>query len=142
LTLAQVSLLLGEIDKAKQQTTQAMEESRRYDQSWLLACTQRLMGDILSEQGQLEQAEQQYEQAIQEFRARGMRLDYARTLQKYGIALLRRSTLEGTNYQEGLSYLHEARQHFIECQAVLDLQVADHKLVSYDEKQPAKKIPT
>jgi hypothetical protein len=54
-------------------------------------------------------------------------------LQKYGMALLQRSTQEMTNYQEGLSYLYEARQHFIECQAVFDLQVAERLLAAYGE---------
>jgi tetratricopeptide (TPR) repeat protein len=133
LALAKVALLLGEIDEAQQQATQAMNEAQRYEQTWLLACAQRIMGDILSAKVQLEQAEQQYEQALKAFRACGMRLEYARTLQKYGMALLQRSTLEKTNYQEGLSYLHEARQHFIECQAVFDLQVAERILAAYGE---------
>ena len=141
LALAQVSLLQGEVETAQQQAFQAMEESIRYEQDWLLTCAQRLIGDILSAKGQLEQAEQQYQQALQQFRADGMRLEYARTLHKYGIWLLERSTPEETNYQEGLSNLREAREHFIVCEAALDLQAAERLLVAYDETSTQKKLP-
>lgn len=140
LALAQASLLLREIDIAQQQAIQAMEEARRYDQTWLLACAQRLMGDILSAKDQVEQADLQYEQALQKYRACSMRLEYARTLQRYGIMFLQRSTPEETKYQEGVSYLQKAREHFIVCQATIDIQMVEHILLAYCETSTQKKI--
>src|SRR5207245_2118163 len=48
LALARASFLLGEMDTAQQQAVQTMEEARRLEQTWLLACARRLMGEILS----------------------------------------------------------------------------------------------
>jgi tetratricopeptide (TPR) repeat protein len=62
LALAKVAFLLGEIDEARQQALQVMREAQRYEQIWLLACAQRLMGDIQLVKGQLGEADQQYEQ--------------------------------------------------------------------------------
>ena len=47
LALAQVSLLSGELETARQQATQAMEEARRYELAALLAHCQRLLGEVL-----------------------------------------------------------------------------------------------
>ncbi|HEX9132274.1 MAG TPA: hypothetical protein VF844_08270, partial [Ktedonobacteraceae bacterium] len=131
LALAQVSLLLGEIDTAQQQTGQVMEESRRYDQTWLLAGAQRLMGSILKAAGQQEQAIEYYEHAKEKFHSCGMRLEWARTLQSYGVALLEQSDIGDSNYEQGLKYLQDARQVFNECNAKLDLQAVEHMLKKY-----------
>jgi hypothetical protein len=44
-----------------------------------------------------------------------MRLEHARTLQCYGMALLQQKTLEEASYQQGVGYLHQARLVFTEC---------------------------
>ena len=131
LTLAQVSLLLGEIDTAQQQAMQAMEESRRLDQTWLLACAQRLVGEILSVQGKQEQGNEYFEQALETFHKCGMRLEWARTLQSHGVALLERHSKDDGSFHQGVKYLQEARKAFGECNAVLDHQVVERMLSRY-----------
>ena len=60
LALARVAFLMGEVDGARQQALQVMEQAQRYEQTWLLACAQRLMGSILSALGQQEQANEYF----------------------------------------------------------------------------------
>src|SRR5260370_31504431 len=50
-----------------------------------------------------------------------MRLEWARTLQGYGEALLGEHSKDDGSYRQGLKYLEEAREVFRECNAVLDL---------------------
>ncbi|HEX6109581.1 MAG TPA: tetratricopeptide repeat protein, partial [Ktedonobacteraceae bacterium] len=88
LALAKVALLLGEIDEAQQQATRAINEAQRYEQTWLFACSQQLIGTILAVQGQYEQAETYFMQSLEAFNNCGMRLQWARTLQSFGLALL------------------------------------------------------
>ncbi len=108
-----------------------MEEARRYDQTWLLACAQRLMGSILSIQGQHEQASKQFRQSMETLQDCGMRLERARTLRSYGEALLQHAHADENGYAEGLRYAKDARQAFEECNAVLDLQSVDRLLSTY-----------
>jgi tetratricopeptide (TPR) repeat protein len=122
LALAHISLVEGKPAMAQQQAMQTLEEANRYESVRLLACTQRLLGNILATQGQSIEAEQHFQQAIQLFSKSGMRLEYARTLQSYGLTLLQ------ANPQEALRNLHEAQQLYRECQATLDLQAIDHIL--------------
>jgi DNA-binding SARP family transcriptional activator len=131
LALAQVSFLQGEIDTAQQQTILVMEESRRFDQTWLMACAQRLMGIILMAIGQQEQAVESFVQAIEKFHSCGMRLEWARTLQSYGMVLLEQHSAGESSYEQGLKYLHDASQAFRECNAILDLQVVERILGRY-----------
>ena len=125
LALAQVSLFLGEIDIAQQQTTHTLEEAHRYDQTWLLASALHLMGSILTAAGQQEQAVEYFEHAMEKFQSSGMRLEWARTLQSYAVALLEQHTAGNRNYEQGLKYLQDARLAFHECNAILDLQVIE-----------------
>jgi DNA-binding SARP family transcriptional activator len=131
LALAQVSLLQGKIDTAQHQTILAMEESRHYKQTWLMASAQRLIGSILTEVGQQERAVEYFEQAIETFHSCGMRLEWARTLQSYGVALLEQHSTGGSSYEQGLKYLRDASQAFRECNAILDLQVIERMLARY-----------
>ena len=131
LALAQVSLLLGENEIAQRQAIQAMEDARRYEQTWLLACAQRLMGSILTTMGQQEQADKYFEQALETFHSCGMRLEWARTLQSYGVVLLEQHSTGESSYEQGLKYLRNANQAFRECNAILDLQVIERILGRY-----------
>lgn len=144
LAQAQMSLLLGELETAQQQVMHAMEEARRYELSWLLARSQRLLGDILTAQGQQEEeaAEVHFKQALETFAACGMRLEWARTLYSYGAALLQRDATRATDYQQGLAHLQEARQVFEQCNAALDLHRAQRVLSVYTSRPPraAQKI--
>ncbi len=131
LALAQVSLLRGELEQAQQQAIHALQEAQRYELMWLLAHTQGLLGSILAAQGNYEQADGYFQQALQISRESGMRLEYARALQNYGGALLRRKHID----QQGLLSLQEARQVFVECHATFDLQAVE-RLLSTHTSQP------
>jgi hypothetical protein len=127
MALAQVSLVRGELEKAQQQAMHALQEAHRYELTWLLARSQRLLGSILAAQDNDEQADEYFQLALQFFRESGMRLEYARTSQSYGGALLRRKNSD----QQGLLSLHEARQVFRECRATLDLQAVERLLSAH-----------
>ncbi|HXX78954.1 MAG TPA: tetratricopeptide repeat protein, partial [Ktedonobacteraceae bacterium] len=131
LALARVAYLMGEIDGARQQALQVMEEAQRYEQIWLLACSQRLMGSIISAQGRQEQAYTCFEQALETFDHCGMRLEWARTLQSYGSTLLEQHSEIESSYAQGLKYLQDASQTFRECNAILDLQLVERTLGRY-----------
>ena len=131
LTQAMVFFLMGGIDEAQQKAIQVMHQAQQHEQIWLLAGAQRLMGSILSALAQPEQANEYFGQALELFDKRGMRLEWARTLQSYGIALLERYFPGDSGYVQGLKYLQDAGQTFRECNANLDLQMIEHMLSSY-----------
>jgi tetratricopeptide (TPR) repeat protein len=130
LALAQADLLLGAVETAQQLALQTLEEAHRYELTWLIARAQRILGSIQAAQGQRDQADIYFEQAIQVFHDSGMRLEWARALQRYGLVLLQRDGAGVASYQQGLSYLQEARQAFHQCNAVLDLQAVERVLNS------------
>jgi DNA-binding SARP family transcriptional activator/predicted negative regulator of RcsB-dependent stress response len=134
LALSKVAFLLGEIDEARQQALQVMREAQRYEQTWLLACAQRLMGTILAALSQQDQASKYFEQALETFDQSGMRLEWARSLQSYGTALLAQRSTGESGYTQGLKYLQEASQVFRECNANLDLQVVERLLSSHKSR--------
>ncbi len=131
LGLAKVALLLGEIDEAQQQAVQTIDEAQRYEQTWLLASAQRLMGSILTTMDQQQQADKYFEQALETFHSCGMRLEWARTLQSYGVVLLEQHSTGESSHEQGLKYLRNANQVFRECNAILDLQVVERILGRY-----------
>jgi len=132
LALAQVLLLCGELDTAEQLAISTMEEARQSDLIWGYLCAQRLLGSILATQGQLAQAEHHFAEALQIFRTHGMRLETARTLYNYGMALLQaKGAVKALHYQQGLGYLHEAQQIFRECHAALDLHSVERVLTTH-----------
>ncbi len=138
LALAQASFLLGEIDTAQQLAMQGMEEARRLEQTWLLACARRLVGEMLAAQGQREEAGTYFEQALETAQQCNMRLERARTLRSYGLALLRANASEN-GYTQGLRCLQEARQAFEKCHAALDLAQIDSMLSVYSTTAPSSK---
>jgi DNA-binding SARP family transcriptional activator/Tfp pilus assembly protein PilF len=138
LALAMVAFLLDEIDEAHQQAIQVVDQAQRYEQVWLMASAQRLMGSILVAQGEQEQANEYFQRALEMFDHSGMRLEWARTLQSYGMALLERHSSVESSYMQGLKYLQEASQTFRECNATLDLQFVERQLDS--NRPPAIKI--
>jgi len=136
LVLAQVYLLLGELEVARQQAIQAIEEAQRYELIWLLARSQRLLGDILVALGQQEQAVEYFEQAIETFHKCGMRLEWARALQSYGVSLLEQHSTGDASYEQGLKYLQDARQAFHDCNAALDLKMVERILSVHTSPTP------
>ena len=131
LELAQASFLLGEIDAAQQQTYRALEEAKRYEQTWLLACIQRLLGTILAVQHQHKEANKLFTQSLEILQERGMRLEYARTLYSFGEATLRNVHSNNEDCEQAIVHLQEARQVFDECGAALDLKLAELILTEY-----------
>jgi tetratricopeptide (TPR) repeat protein len=128
--LAQVYLLQGNLDLAQQLALTALEEARQNEAIHLIGRSQRLLGEVQASRGQAQEAEQSFEQAIQVFKQHGLRLERARTLQRYGASLLEHnwqtsldqgrdvSSFTGASSdQRGRDYLREARSLFETCQA-------------------------
>ena len=86
---------------------------------------------MLSAQGQREEARPYFGQALEALQRCGMRLEWARTLQSYGMALLGERSKDEANYRQGLKYLEEAREVLRECNAVLDLQRVEQVIDRY-----------
>ncbi len=133
LVQARVSLLLGEIESALQQTRQTLEEASLSELTWIVAGAQRVLGSIFAAQGKQEQAEKYFEQALRTFRKCGMRLECGRTLQQYGDLLMQQDGKEGKRYAQGLEYLRDAHQLFTECKAMLDLRGIERVLAEYEQ---------
>jgi hypothetical protein len=89
------------------------------------------MGSILTLMGRQEQADEYFEQSLETFHSCGMRLEWARTLQSYGVSLLEKHSRGESSYEQGLKFLHDASQVFRECNAILDLQVVERMLAGY-----------
>ncbi len=132
MALAEASFLLGKIDLAQQQVQRAIDEARQYEQTWLLACGQRLLGSILSAQEQYKAADLCFSEAMKTQQQCGMRLEWARTMRNYGESLLQRTQTNDDGYTEGMRYLQEARKAFEECNAALDLELTDRAIEAYN----------
>lgn len=130
--LAHVYYLLGDLERAQQQALKVLEETRQNEMILLLGRAQRLLGEIQAARHLEPEADSYFEQALQTFKQYSLRLDYARTLHRYGVCLLWRSGLipHDTTYQKGSGYLYEARAIFETCQANLDLQWVERILAS------------
>ena len=131
LGVAQASFLLGEVDTAQQQTYRALEEAKRYEQTWLLACIQRLLGTILAVQDRHKEAKKLFTQSLETLQERGMRLEYARTLRDYGEAILKHAHSNDDDCERAIVHLQEAHQVFQDCGAALDLELVDRLLAVY-----------
>ncbi|HZO73749.1 MAG TPA: DUF6788 family protein [Ktedonobacteraceae bacterium] len=132
LAMAQVMLLLGEIDAAQQLAEQTLEKARQFELTWLIARTQQVLGGILEACGQQRQASEQFELALRTFRRHGMRLECGHTLQLFGEVLIQRDSVGGKQYQCGLGYLREAQQIFKDCNAVANEQLVKQILARYE----------
>ncbi len=135
LLLATAYFLLNDLETARQLTEQTLAEAQQHETTRAIGRAHRLLGRILTAQGQYEEAIAHYTQAMQIFQDRELRLDYARTVHGYGTALAQWSTSQDTSsstrwnadqeardkaYQLGLGYLHEAHAIFVDCQASVD----------------------
>ena len=137
LAMAQVMLLLGEIDAAQQLAEQTLEKARQFELTWLIARTQQVLGGILEACGQQRQANEQFELALRTFRRHGMRLEYGHTLLLFGEVLIQRDAAGGKQYQCGLNYLQEAQQIFKDCNAVANEQLVSQILIRYENVSKA-----
>ncbi len=120
LASAQVNFLQGDTENARVQALHALNKARQHELTWLVARSHHLLGNILVAQGQQQDAYQHFEQALQIFRTCTMRLETARTLQSYALALLQENDGKETSHQQALGYLQEALQICNECHAELD----------------------
>jgi tetratricopeptide (TPR) repeat protein len=126
LLLAHISFLFGDLETARQKAMLTLEEAYRHQTRRVLARSHRLLGRILTTQGQYKEAALHFEQAMQVFREHEFRLEYARTLYAYGISLLE------CNKQKALAYLSEAREIFIDCYAAIDLKWVESTLANIE----------
>ena len=137
--LTAVYYLSGELEQAYQQALKALEETRQSEMMHLIGRAQRLFGEIQAARGFEKEADASFEEALQTFKQYGLRLDYARTLQRYGVSLLKRDLYVEARReagfstgaplsQKGLAYLREARDIFETCQARFDLQWVERLL--------------
>ena len=130
LALASIALLFGELETAQRQATETLIEARRHESMLLIARSQRLLGTILAASGQLSEAVSSFQEAIQLCQHHEMRLEYARTLQSYGKALL------PTNPTQARHHLLVAQQLYSETQALIGLHDIDSLLSTLTEGRP------
>jgi len=134
IVLARILLLLGKAKDAQHHARQALESALYCGLIGSVAQAQRVLGSILASQTHYEEAEQNFKQALRQFADSGMRLDYARTLYCYGRMLISFGP-ESEHYQQGASYLREARSICLMCQANLELQYMDGDLLILSDTQ-------
>jgi len=132
LALAQAYLQLNEVTLSHEQATKALEEANQANLNWLLVRAERVLGSITAALNQFEQAEQHFEQALRMLRKNGMRLEYARTLRDYGIALLHYSDKYDKERYQGFDYLQEAIQIFEQCKAIPEMQALQTEIEKYE----------
>ncbi len=134
--LANTYYLLDDVRLARQTALQTLKAAQENETGRILGRANRLLGRILTRQGQYEQADLYFDQAITLFREGGLRLDYARTLHSYGAILLQRGSdttaampcsqqEREVLLQRGIDYLHEARRIFANCHASIDLTLVE-----------------
>jgi DNA-binding SARP family transcriptional activator len=138
LTLASAYYFLGDIQLAHQEALRSLHDAQRYELSRLHGRSLRLLGRIQGAQDQHQQADRYFEEALEIFRKYDMRLDYARALHGYGVALRQRSSPNTDTYQKGLALLHEARGIFVDCHAIVDLEWVN-RLLKSKQSQPVGK---
>ncbi len=127
LSLAYAEFLAGHLDTAYQLAEQALDEARQYELLWLIARAQRVLCVVLVAQGNLEAARMYFQEARGIFKARGMLLEYARTLHHYALALLQHEP-GAQEHLQAIDYLYEAQDIFAECRAQLDEQLVRQEL--------------
>lgn len=131
----------GQLEQARQQAQKALEEARASEMMHLVGRAQRLQAEILLASNREKEADAAFEEALQTCKEHNLRLDYARTLYRYGQSLLVRSlhikSGRGGNaasnaslVRTGYDSVREARALFAHCQAGLDLQRAEDLLAS------------
>lgn len=134
---ATTSFLLGELETARMQALQTLQEAEEYEIPRMLARSHCLLGRIMTIQGAFEQAATAFEQALRIFRENEMRLDYARTLHCYGLSLLQHTGADEASYRRGLSLMQQARDIFAACHAAIDLEWVSFHLADYERRQVA-----
>lgn len=123
LLLARIALLLDETAQAHELASKALKEACSSELVWLQACAQSLLGLILAQLDQLDASTSAFAQALRTFERTGMRLEHARTL--YAQATILLEAPSSSQRRQAVSDLTQVRQVFQECQASLDLRMAE-----------------
>ncbi len=145
LLLAAVYFLNNDLVTARQIALQTLQKARTQETIRVIGRAQRLLGRILSEQKNYDEADLYFEQARKVFREQELRLDYARTLHGYGLSLVQRSFVaeqkhsalqekEHFLYQRGMDFLREARTIFNIAHATIDFSWTDLVISQYTSK--------
>ncbi len=119
---------MGELEQARELAASALAEARAGELVWLQARAQCLLGQVFTATGEQSRAESCFLQALASFANTNMRLEHARALQAYSLALLQGSNAPAAR-QSAHEYLQEAAQVFAECHAALDLQSVEAAMV-------------
>lgn len=130
LFLAKIAFLLDELDKAQSLAAKVLEEAHNGELVWLEAQAQSLLGQVLGAMGQKSASQAHFRQALATFSNTGMQLEYARTLQAYNTAIFEYSK-DPLTREQVLAHLKEAHQTFQSCNAILDLQIIEQLLNSF-----------
>ena len=139
LLLATVYFLHNDLTTAQQIALQTLQKAQTQETLRVIGRAQQLLGRILSEQKNYDEADTYFEQARKVFHEQGLRLDYARTLHGYGLSLVQRSLVaeetlqekEHFVYQRGMDFLHEARTIFNTAHATIDFSWTDLVISQY-----------
>ncbi len=134
LLLAQVAFMFGELEVARQQALETLQEAKQYELVWLVARTQRVLGSIMAASHEYEQSRSYFEQALRTFQRRGMYLEEARTLRERSAALLQREDVGADERHRALDQLHEAQRMFGERGAELDQQITARIVARYEQR--------
>ena len=128
MALAEASLVLDDLAEAEQVALAVLEEARRDDLPRIAARSQRLLGSILALRGEFGRAVPLLEEGLRFFRDSGMRVELARSLQSFGLALLREAGTDRQSRERGFAFLQEARREFLSRHAICDLQGVERAL--------------
>ena len=145
LLLTTVFFLCDDLDTARQIALQTLEKAQTQETIRVIGRAQRLLGRILSEQKNYDEADIYFEQACKIFREQELRVDYARTLHGYGLSLVQRSLCSKTAshqlqenesflYQRGMDFLREARAIFNIAHATIDFSWTELVISNYTSK--------
>ncbi len=141
LLLATIHFLRQDLLTAKQTALQTLHDAQQQETIRVIGRAQRLLGRILAEQGEYEEADSYFEQALQIFREQELHLDYARTLHYYGLALVQRdATRQQLEYVRGLEYLREAHAFFNTTHATIDFSWTNLALSQYTSPLIAEEV--
>jgi len=142
LLLATVYFLHNDLVTAQQIALQTLQKAQTQETIRVIGRAQRLLGRILSEQKNYDEADTYFEQAIEIFRKQELRLDYARALHGYGLSLVQRNVAteethhvlqekENFLYQRSMDFLREARAIFNMIHATIDFSWTDLVISNY-----------
>ncbi len=143
--LAMVHFLQGDFYAADILAQQTLREALEQGAILSAGHIYRLLGSIVAEQSYYATAAEYFQQAMSIFQERALRLDYARTLQQYGMALTHyaRSSASvppaedlpdrDTAYQRGIDKLKKAQEIFALCHAHVDLTYLQSSLTHTEQ---------